>query len=236
LALAACTPLQACVICDGPVTDDPAIISGLRGTPVLGIFAGNENSARKVVPAFQKALADSHILHRIKEYQEVGSGFMGPPEAKAYAHEAADRAFVEIYEFLGKYVEDTPDNTSNGQPGSSSLTGENSILSIADIMLAVNAPDGVRGTLIKTLEKEPGNAKQWDRVRANAALMVEAGNLLQARRPPKGKHPQWIEQTKAYSSAAEVIVAAAERRDYSGARRGLKELASRCSSCHEKHR
>jgi dienelactone hydrolase len=67
LALAASTPFQACVICDGDVTDDPPIIAGLRGTAVLGVFAGNERIPQKGLPAFQKALSDSQIVYRIKE-------------------------------------------------------------------------------------------------------------------------------------------------------------------------
>jgi dienelactone hydrolase len=236
LALAASTPLQACVICDGDVTDDPGIIAGLRGTAVLGIFGGNERIAQKGLPAFQRALSDSQIVNRIKVYEGVKAGFMGPPAQEPYAHEAADKAFVEIYEFLGKYVEDAPENNLKVQASAGSLAAENSRLSIADIMLAVNAPEGVRGTLMKSMEKEPANQAQWDRVRANAALVAEAGNLLRSRRPPKGKLPDWMEQTKAYTSAAEIIIGSAERRDYTGARRGLKDLASRCASCHEKHR
>ncbi len=234
LALAASMPLQACVICDGDVTDDPPIIAGLRGMAVLGIFAGNERITQKGLPAFQKALLDSQIVHRIKVYKGVKAGFMGPPAQEPYAHEAADKAFVEIYEFLGKYVEDAPENNLKVQAGS--LATGNSSLSIADIMLAVNAPDGVRGTLMKSMEREPASQAQWDRVRANAALVAEAGNLLRSRRPPKGKLPDWMEQTKAYTSAAEIIIGSAERRDYISASRGLKDLASRCASCHEKHR
>jgi hypothetical protein len=201
---------------------------------VLGIFAGNERITQKGLPAFQKALSESQIVHRIKVYEGVKAGFMGPPAQKPYAHEAADKAFVEIYEFLGKYVEDAPENNLKVQAGS--LATGNSSLSIADIMLAVNAPDGVRGTLMKSMEREPASQAQWDRVRANAALVAEVGNLLRSRRPPKGKLPDWMEQTKAYTSAAEIIIGSAERRDYISASRGLKDLASRCASCHQKHR
>jgi hypothetical protein len=89
---------------------------------------------------------------------------------------------------------------------------------------------------MKSMEREPASQAQWDRVRANAALVAEAGYLLRSRRPPKGKLPEWMEQTKAYTAAAEIIIGSAERRDYISASRGLKDLASRCASCHEKHR
>jgi dienelactone hydrolase len=234
LNLAASVPVQACVICDGQPICDAACLAGLRHTAVLGIFAGQERIASKSIPAFERALAEKGIVHRIKTYEGVGARFMGPSSQPSYSHLAADRAFVEIYEFLGKYVEDAPEKliqASSGIPDAN-----NSLLTIADIMLAVNAPEGVRGNLMKALETEPATQSQWDRIRANAAIIGEAGNLLQNRRPPKGKQADWQDQTKAFREVADQIVSAAEQRNIAGARRGLKDLANRCTSCHEMHR
>jgi dienelactone hydrolase len=231
LALASATPLQACVVCDAPVPDGPVLLTGLRGTALLGLFAGAEPATQKALPAFRKALAEVRIPYKIHVYDGAGAGFMGPPERKAYDREAADRAWVEVYEFLGKYVEDAPLDTGTAPPAAAPP-----VATIADVMRAVNEPTGVRGALIQALEQEPAGPRQWDRVRANAALVAEAGNLLQACTPRKGARDQWLEQAKAFTAAAETIVSAADRRDYRAAQRGLKELGERCAACHEQHR
>src|SRR5262249_29042932 len=106
LSLAASMPLQACVICDA-VADNGAFVVGLRGTPVLAILAGKDERV-KAVPAFRKALETARIPHKVHVYDGASPGFMNPRPAKAHAEEMADRAWVEIYEFLGKHVEDAP--------------------------------------------------------------------------------------------------------------------------------
>jgi dienelactone hydrolase len=231
LALAAAAPVQACVVCDAPVPDDPAFLAGLRGTALLGLFAGAEPGTQKALPTFRKALVDARIPHKVHVYTGADAGFMGPPERKAYDRDAADRAWVEAYEFLGKYVEDAPPGTP-----ATPTAGAPPVATIADIMRSVNEPTGVRGALLHALEQEPAGPRQWDRVRADAALVAEAGNLLQARTPPKGARDHWLEQARAFTAAAEGLVAAADRRDYPAALRGLKELGERCAACHEQHR
>jgi dienelactone hydrolase len=235
LALAAATPLQACVVCDGPLSDEPALLAGLRGTPVLGVFAGKGESAR-AVPAFAKALDRAGVPHRMVVFPGVGPGFMDPSDRRAYAEEQAERAHVEIYEFLGKYVEDAPQNTPLAAPGAGPVQPARTFAAIADIMRAVNEPTGVRGTLMQALAARPANRQEWDRVRANAALVAEAGNLLRVRTPPRGSHAHWLGQVEAYTAAAASIVEAADRQDYDGARRGLRELSARCAACHRLHR
>jgi carboxymethylenebutenolidase len=231
LALAANRPLQACITCDGPVTDEPAVLAGLRGTPVLGVFAGKGEEVPTRLPAFCKALERARILNKFYIYQGVQSGFMGPPEKKVYAREAAERAWVEVYEFLGKHVEDAPEH-----PRPVSLTRDESAATIADIMLAVSSPTGLRGTLIQGLEQQPANQRQWERLRANAAVVAEAGRWLRARMPPKGARDHWQDQCEVYSAAAEDIVTAASKHDYAGALHGLRGLAACCMACHTQHR
>ncbi len=230
LALAASMSLQACVVCDGPLTDDLALLAGLRRTPVLGLFGGNGRTAREEVPAFQKTLSGAVAPPRVRIYEGAGDGFMGPPGREGYARGPADRDYVEMYEFLGKYVEDAALATAAPVPA------EKEVASIADLMRAVNSPAGVRGVLIRDLEKQPATAAAWDRVHANAALVAEASSLLGRRTPPKGSHGDWQGQARAYTAAAEELVAAADRHDYAGARRGLEGLAARCAACHRAHR
>jgi carboxymethylenebutenolidase len=227
LALAASTPVQACVMCGGAVTADAATLAGLRGTPVFGVFA-NKKESRGSVRAFQKALQDAKVPHRVRLIEEAGDGFMNPEDA-AYAHDAAEEAWVDIYEFLGKYVEDAeaPPPPSKEQKR---------IATIADIMRAVNDGRGVRGSLIQELSAAPTTARQWARIRSHAALIAEAGHLLRALTPRKGAPGHWASETKTFSAAAESVVAAADRQDYGAVKAGLEQLGKRCAACHERHR
>jgi len=235
LALAAATPLQACVVCDAPVTNDAALVAGLRGTSVLIVVPGHETGIMKTVPPFDKALAGAHVVHKVCVYTSVQSGFMGPQDGKDLVQAAADRAWFEIYEFLGKYVEDANLNPVIGSAEGPIVAGSH-LTTIADIMRAVNEPTGVRGTLLRALEQPPGTQRQWDRVRANAALMADAASLLLADLPPRGARRQWREQVTIFQDAIKGIVAAADRHDYAQARKGLDAAAARCSACHEHHR
>jgi hypothetical protein len=232
LALAAATSVQACVVCDVPVPDDPAVLRGLRGTALLGLFGGKEPTLHKRLDKFRKALAEIDIPHKVQIYDSAGAGFMGPADGKAFDAAAADRAWVELYEFLGKYVEDAPLRTS----AAPAVGAPSAVASIADIMYAVNDPTQVRGALMQALEQKPAGPRQWDHIRADAALIAEVGNLLQARTPRKGTREHWLAQVKAYTAAAETIVGAADGRDYPAAQRGLKELNARCAACHDQHR
>ena len=84
LALAGSMPVQACVICDGPISKDVALLAGLRGTPVLAIFAGKDGHI-EAVPVFRKVLETARVPHKICVYEGVSSGFMEPRRTKAYA-------------------------------------------------------------------------------------------------------------------------------------------------------
>jgi dienelactone hydrolase len=235
LALAATTPLQACVACDAVVTDDPVLMAGLRGTPVLAVFAGGAGVPPKAIPAFQKALANADVPHKLRVFDGVGLGFMGPEDRKSYVRTAADKAWFEIYEFLGKYVEDPPQHAAAEVP-TASIRQKASVATIADIMRSVNQPTAVRGTLIRSLEQEPGTQQQWESIRANAALMAEANRLLQYGTPKRGTRGHWLEEVGAFTAALESIVTAADKHDYAGARRGLEEIKDRCTVCHTAHR
>jgi dienelactone hydrolase len=227
LALAANSPLQACVVCDGAVSADRAALAGLGRTQVLGLFAGRDEA----VPAFRTALVEARLPHKLEVYEAAGAGFFGPPGQPGYARDVADRAWVQVYEFLGKYVEDAPLT-----PPALTAGGPKAVATIADLMRSVNEPAGVRGSLLRDLEQEPGTAQQWERVRANAALVAEAGRLLQERTPPRGSPEHWSAEAAAYTAAAEQVVGAADRHDYAAARRGLEALGTRCASCHSRHR
>jgi carboxymethylenebutenolidase len=231
LSLASATPVQACVICDGPVSINPALIAGLRDTAVLGIFAEADKTRGREIADFRAALAGANIPHKIQVFPGTRLHFMGPPGRKEYVEEHAEHAWFEIYEFLGKHVEDA------GLPQENKVAGkEKSLATIADIMRAVNQPSGVRGRLIEALKEKPANDNQWKQVRANAVLLAEAGHLLESLRPRKGSERHWRQQAGLYRTTARRIVAAADGRDYETAGKALQDLGNQCAACHKQHR
>jgi dienelactone hydrolase len=223
LALASALPVQACVICDAPLPAESALVTGLRQTPILCFFAEKGAISRKSIEEFEKS---NNLIQR-KVMPGVSPGFMGPPGAKSYDHEAAENAWVAMYNFLEKQVEDA-------RPPA--IESPRSVATIADMMRAVNEPAGLRGLVSKGLEQEPTTQKQWERVRANAALIADSGSWLAAQAPPKGAVGHWKEQAEAFAAAAESMARAADRRDYPAARRGLTLLAGQCAACHSEHR
>ncbi len=227
LALASAMSLQACVVCDATLPSEPGLIVGLRETPVLAVCGGDDPGSRKQLSAFRKLLEINPVAGKFHVVEKVGAGFMGPPGKNAYSHEAAEDAWIVIYNFLEKHVEDA-------RPPAAAPS--RSVATIADIMRAVNEPTGLRGTLAKALEQEPTSRKQWERIRANAALMAEAGVWLEMQSPPKGPTAHWKEQAQAFTAAAESIVNAADKRDYPAGQRGLVNLAGQCAACHVHHR
>jgi hypothetical protein len=110
------------------------------------------------------------------------------------------------------------------------------IATIADLKRAVVAPTGVRGGLGKALEQEPKDERAWLRIRANAALIAEAGGILQSRKPEKGALDHWQKRTRAFTDAAGAVVTAADQKDYPATLRGMVRLAEQCAPCHDVHR
>lgn len=230
LALASALPLQACVTCDAPLPVDPELFPGLRDTPLLAIFGGADPASEAQRRQLHKHLSRAAIPHRFIVPAKVQAGFMGPLNAKTYAHDAAEDAWVAIYTFLEKHIEDArPANRAPAPITPPTAT-------IADMMRAVNAPAGLRGTLSRALEQQPSTAKEWLQIRAHAALIAEAGGWLRSRRPAKGQPAHWDEQAGAFIAAANAIVEAADRRDHAAAQQGLAHLAAQCSACHAEHR
>jgi dienelactone hydrolase len=227
MALASAVSLQACVVCDPLLPIDAGTIIGLRETPLLAVFAGDNQAG---VPALRKSLAERQVPCKFHVAEGVRPGFMGSPGKNPYAHDAAEDAWHAIYQFLEKHVEDAR------PPVAAAAEDLKSVATIADIMRAVNEPSGLRGALSKALEQEPGSKKQWERIRANAALMAEAGAWLQKQAPPKGPAAHWQEEAQAFRAAAEALVSAADKRDYAAAQRGLTRLAGQCAACHAEHR
>ncbi len=238
LKLAASEGLEACVLCDGAVSPDPALLAGLRHTAVLEIQSGAAArlfGAEKPA-AFRKALDTAGITHHIIGFKDAAPGFMNPNVKSSYRFDDAERAWLEIYEFLGKYVEDAAIKALlAGKSGANKLPTQR-VATLADLMQAVNSPAGVRGQLSLSLAQPPKADAEWKQVRARAALLAEAGNLLLSYDPPGGGLKSWRQQATAYRRAATSLAAAADRQDYAAARGALNRLATSCGDCHKKHR
>jgi dienelactone hydrolase len=229
LLFASSRSVQACVVCDALLPDEPELIRALRGTPVLAVYGADDVHGQREVPEFAKRLAAEAMPCKLHAAPKSKAGFLGPPESKTYNHDAAEDAWVAIYNFLEKHVEDA-------RPAETVVHSAKSALTIADMMRSVNDPAGVRGALSKALEQKPLSERQWRQVRAHAALIAESASWLQTQTPPKGPAGHWQEQAQAFGAAATAIVDAADRRDYAGAQQRLAQLADKCAVCHNEHR
>lgn len=241
LEAAAAGGLQAAALCDPrwPLAFAEDVPAALQHTAVLVVrpaadatFLDGEYLAR-----LKRRFEDAGVEHRVLDFDTARTGFMDHKRDGAFHAESADRAWFEIYEYLGKHVEDAPlkallaarQDSGGGQP-------LRQVASIADLMQAVNAPSGVRGALAQSLAAEPDSEKGWRQARARAALMTDAAELLLGLEPPKGNLAHWRRHAGAYRDAAAAIAQAADRRDYSAARQALDRLNTSCGKCHLDHR
>ncbi len=160
---------------------------------------------------------------------------MTPTLVGAYAIEPAEKAWVEIYEFLGKTVEDAQEN-SNAKIGDLSPVKGTTAVTIADVMRAVNDARGLRGNLMDALTGRPADDKAWSRVRSQAVVLVEANRLLERLIPPRGSQAHWLDEVRAYTTLIEKVVNAADQHNYEAARKSLTSLSAHCSVCHKQHR
>jgi hypothetical protein len=158
-----------------------------------------------------------------------------PPEAPSAA--GGDPP-PKLRPFLDDFLDRREGDGRTDKPAASgeAPTAPKPVATIADLMRSVVAPTGVRGSLAKALELEPKDDRAWQRVRANAALIAEAGGLLQTRKPQKGTLDHWHRRTRALTDAAGTVVTAADQKDYQAALRGMVLLAEQCAPCHDTHR
>jgi hypothetical protein len=238
LAVAAANGLEAVAACDAGVSLDPTMFVGLRHTAVMGLWSGQ--AARELgaerIAELKRALESAGIAHDFVVVDDAQRGFMRPEHATAHRYDDAERAWFEIYEFLGEHVEDAAIKRLLAERKSAELAQRPGVATIADLMRAVNAPTGVRGQLAQSLTEEPVDDKSWAGVRARAAVLVETAGLLEIRTPPRGATSSWLRHAEAYRAAAEEIHRAANNREYPAAVAGLERLGQTCGACHLEHR
>jgi dienelactone hydrolase len=238
LELAAACNLPAAVLTDGdlPLALDAPLTLGLARTVLLIVRATSDSPAQPDPQAarLKNALAAAHIQHRVFDFKEARPGFM---QARRTAAEstAADHAWFEIYEFLGKHVEDAePISPLARGPQSASSTAP--VVTIADVMRAINSPTGLRGQIARTVNEGPRTDKDWHLLRAQAAVMTDAGTSLLNLTPPRGTASSWQRHATTYRDAAAELTTAADHHNLPAARQGLDRLNASCSRCHTDHR
>jgi len=210
--------VKAAVVTGSAICADVEPLFQVRSVPVLLIAQGGGPNCTSV----QARLRTSNLPHTIAVYPE---------------REMTGQAWVEIYEFLGKRVEDARVTESPVQP-------EVRIARIVDIMRAITSDQGIRGRLARTLTTAPAGAAeplslsddQWEQARSDAAIVAEAGNLLLAERPPRGSLTGWRKRATDFRGAAQTVLRAVEARDVAAAQQALRELPQTCAACHLDYR
>ncbi len=219
--------LQAAVVSGGPICSQPDEVLRISATPLLVIGGRRSGCTPSIVNELQQRVVAAGLPHNVDFYGGPSGAFPGTPGGGT----ADDEAWVKIYEFLGKHVEDTRDAKTE-----SSRQPENQFVRIADIMRVINSDNGVRGRLSSSLASPPSGDEQWDQTRSEAAILAEAGNLLLVLRPPKGTVVGWRERAIEFRTAAQTLLHAIERRDFSAAQEALRVLPKSCASCHADYR
>jgi hypothetical protein len=115
------------------------------------------------------------------------------------------------------------------------------VASVLELMDGIVAPaaqvvyDSVATVVDKEGVKEtrPRNDREWQRVAGNAAVLIEAAQLLQMEgRTREGE--DWPMIAKAMGDAATQVRAAAQKKDPEGILAAGEQLNNSCDNCHRK--
>jgi dienelactone hydrolase len=241
LNLAAAQNLQAAALIDVelPLVLDGPLSIGLRQTAVLIVRGAFENtlSDRELVARQERAFGVAHIAHRVLVPKSAKTGFMDSGRRDAFDEKSANHAWFEIYEFLGKHVEDAELNQPERAGGSSEVAHtDRPYSSIGDVMRAVNGATGVCGEVAQSLGEGLREEKDWKLLHARAAIMSDAGGLLMELKPTRGSQSSWRRDAALYREAAAALAAAADRRNLAEAHKAFDRLKTNCNRCHSEHR
>lgn len=92
---------------------------------------------------------------------------------------------------------------------------------------------GTVSTIAGTIDRAPTTDKEWEIVAANAALLVEASNLLQV----EGRgvaDDVWTAAAGAMAAGARKVIAAAQAKNVDDLLDKGGEIVAACDQCHEK--
>ena len=149
---------------------------------------------------------------------------------EAFDSKAADRAWFEIYEFVGKYVEDADLQPSVAQHNSTIGKASLHFASIADAMRKVNGTTGVRTAVARSLNEGPRNERDWKLLRERSLVLADCGDWLTTQTPRKGSAANWRRHAASYRDAAQALAEATELSHRTDAEAALSRLNSSCSS------
>jgi dienelactone hydrolase len=224
---------QAAVLVDleASVTTDDRLAAALPRMAVLIIQADVRTRDR-----LRQRLASTRV--ELNEFRLSGAkpGFMDCRSGEAFDGKAADRTWFEIYEFLGKYVEDAglkPPLTVRSTPSDQS---RQQFASIGDAMRKANGATGARTAVARALNEGPRDDRDWKLLREQSHVLIDCGQWLLDQTPRKGSSSSWRRDAVAYRDAAQALVGAAERSDRNAAQSALNRLNSSCARCHAEHR
>jgi dienelactone hydrolase len=233
LQVAAAESTQATVLVDfenARMIDD-RLAAGLDRTAVLFV-QGNVGKGDR----FRKLVASGHREHRVFKLAGAKAGFMDCRSGDSFDSKAADRAWFEIYEFVGKYVEDADLRPSVAQHNSTVEKSSLHFTSIADAMRKANGTTGVRTVVARALNEGPRDERDWKLLREQSRLLVQCGDWLASQTPRKGNAATWRRQAATYRDAAQALAEAAKRSNRSDTEAALSRLNLSCARCHAEHR
>jgi dienelactone hydrolase len=241
LEVAAAQGFQAAVLADVdlPLLIDAPLSVGLQHTTVFIVRGAADASVLdgELFARLTHALGDMQIEHQVLTCDTANKGFMDSRQPRAFHEKAADHAWFEMYEFLGKYVEDAELLPNLG--AGPRLGGANSahpFVSIGDVMRAVNGPTAVYGAVAEMLRGDSLQASDWILLRSRAAVIADSGVSLMALTPPRGIPARFRQHAASYRDAAVALIKSADRHDLAEARHAFDRLNTSCRKCHADHR
>ena len=155
---------------------------------------------------------------------------------EAFNSKAADRAWFEIYEFLGKYVEDAVPKTKLAARSTAINKSGLHFASIGDAMQKANGPAGARTEVARSLNEGPRDDQDWKRLGERSRVLAECGDWLINQTPHKGSAESWRRHAISYRQAVNALTEAIEQSNLHDARSALTRLNSSCARCHAEHR
>jgi hypothetical protein len=87
--------------------------------------------------------------------------------------------------------------------------------------------------LKQSMASEPADNPRWKRIKSDALILAEGGNLLLLRTPPEDSKT-WDENSAAVRDLGGKLYASAKKKDYPSARRDYEAMLVNCNACHTK--
>ncbi len=86
--------------------------------------------------------------------------------------------------------------------------------------------------LHQSMAGEPADNNAWKRIKADALILAEGGNLLLLR-APKEDAEDWGAHSSAVREQAGGVYASARKKDYQSARQHYEVMLKKCNACHD---